>query len=203
MDTFQVAENYASKSMSMSMSMSHSLPVVLNLANAYNAGGGVLQGDNAQEESLFRRSTYCRTLLQTMYPMQQNEIIYSPDITVFKDANYNVVKPFHVAAIACAAIRDPVLLNDKYADPHNMEIMYAKICGILSLCIHKGHKVIILGALGCGAFHNPPHVVAALFKDAIQKYGGWFDVIEFAVLGDTNYNIFNNIIGLSCSETMV
>lgn len=34
---------------------------------------------------------------------------------------------------------------------------------------------------GCGAFRNPPEVVAQLFEEATEKYRTSFDTIEFAV----------------------
>ena len=39
-------------------------PVVLNFANAYNPGGGVINGSRAQEESLFRCTNLFRSLYQ-------------------------------------------------------------------------------------------------------------------------------------------
>jgi len=43
---------------------------VLNLADTLVAGGMVGSGSGAQEESIFRRSNYCRNLDQALYPSQ-------------------------------------------------------------------------------------------------------------------------------------
>jgi uncharacterized protein (TIGR02452 family) len=37
-------------------------PVILNMVNANNPGGGYRRGDGAQEETLFRRSNYYQSL---------------------------------------------------------------------------------------------------------------------------------------------
>ena len=59
-------------------------PLTLNLSDDIYAGGYVSSGSGAQEESLFRRTNYCRTLLQSFYPIVNNEAVYSPDISVIK-----------------------------------------------------------------------------------------------------------------------
>ena len=41
--------------------------------------------------------------------------------------------------------------------------------------------ILILGAFGCGAFANDPHVVAKAMFDALKELGGCFDLVEFAI----------------------
>lgn len=60
----------------------------------------------------------------------------------------------------------------------------------------NGNDSLLLGAFGCGAFSNPPKVVAQIFRELIGKYSHFFTEIGFAVLdcGTGNYNIFRNIL---------
>ena len=58
-------------------------------------------------------------------------------------------------------------------------------------------EVLILGAYGCGAFHNPPDVVAKAFKHELKLFN--FDKVEFAVycrpdVGNNNYFVFKDIM---------
>ena len=48
----------------------------------------------------------------------------------------------------------------------------------------KGHTNLVLGALGCGAFQNPPELVARLFKEVFQEeeFKGRFESVDFAIL---------------------
>ena len=55
----------------------------------------------------------------------------------------------------------------------------------------------VLGAMGCGAFQNPPSEVARIYKEVLEEteWNGVFDEIVFAVLdtrGEGNYAIFRN-----------
>ena len=41
--------------------------------------------------------------------------------------------------------------------------------------------MLILGAFGCGAFHNPPRLVADVFRQITEEYRRCFETIEYAV----------------------
>ena len=41
--------------------------------------------------------------------------------------------------------------------------------------------MLILGAFGCGAFQNPPEVVARAYKEVLAEFEYDFDTVEFAV----------------------
>jgi len=56
-----------------------------------------------------------------------------------------------------------------------------RIRRVLDLAKVEGAEVIILGAFGCGAFENPPDVVAWAMRMAVKDYLYDFDTIEFAV----------------------
>lgn len=104
-------------------------PAVLNMANAFRPGGGVINGARAQEECIFRRSnlfmslyrydSYHNTILEKMsdnsadfglieqgYPMDENYGgIYSGGVTVFKDGNYDRMEDvYQTAFISVAAL---------------------------------------------------------------------------------------------------
>jgi len=60
----------------------------------------------------------------------------------------------------------------------------------------RAHDVrhAVLGAFGCGAFRNPAHEVAAIYRDELSARAGAFDVIAFAIFsagyGPDNYTPF-------------
>ena len=63
----------------------------------------------------------------------------------------------------------------------------------------KGNEAVILGAFGCGAFRNPPAVVAQAMKTVVQECRKNFETIEFAVYcsprDDANYRVFQSVLG--------
>lgn len=165
--------------------------LVLNMASEYKAGGGVENGAMAQEEELFRRSNYFESLTPNLYPIKEFEAVYTKDVCIFKDDNYNLITSFKCSFVAIPAIRKPYLKNYKY-NSIDRDIMRKKIDFIFKIAIYYNYKNIVLGALGCGAFGNPPEEVAELFNDVIQKYHNNFDNIYFAIksIRDINYDTF-------------
>ncbi|CAF4942118.1 unnamed protein product, partial [Rotaria magnacalcarata] len=52
--------------------------------------------------------------------------------------------------------------------------MRKKLENLLSIAHYHQHDCLILSALGCGAFRNPPDHVAKLFRSVIEQYAGFF-----------------------------
>lgn len=177
---------------------------ILNMANPYHAGGGVDNGAIAQEESIFRRSNYFQTLKQSMYPIKDNELIYSPIVDVSRKSekeDYSFYeKSYNFGFIASCAPIDPIINKTTYNQYYRL--MYQKICHILDVAEMNEHDCVILGALGCGAFHNPPEIVANIFKEVLSLYNGRFKEIAFAILKGVygksdrpdNYDIFTTVL---------
>lgn len=166
-------------------------PLVLNMASAWTPGGGVRKGAGAQEETLFLRSNYDMTLEKKFYPLKLDEVIYSPNVVIFKDSDYDKIKPFTLDFIACAAIKDPKLMKMKY-NQSNYDTMKNKIRMIFYTAILKKYDCLVVGAFGCGAYHNPPEEVIKIFNEVIDENKGRFKMIYFAVksIKDGNYDIF-------------
>ncbi|CAF1531382.1 unnamed protein product [Adineta ricciae] len=67
-----------------------------------------------------------------------------------------------------------------------------KIENIFAVAFQHKHDSLVLSALGCGAFKNPPGHVAELFRSVIEQYAGFFRRITFAILDDHNSGRFFN-----------
>lgn len=190
-------------------------PLLLNLADDCFPGGCVDTGSGAQEESLFRRSNYFLSLDRKMYPLFANDCIYSPEITVFRKSeadNWDIYannKFYKLDFIVCPGLKYPVIEyknGQKKLRDDDVKILQNKIRHILQIAYKHGHDTVILGALGCGAWKNPPYHVAEIFRDILLEFSGCFSKILFAVLrraGDIeakfkdidNYDIFTSILG--------
>lgn len=200
---------------------------VLNFASATNPGGGVTRGSSAQEEALCRCSTLYPCLLgdelwQKYYKMHRDRYdvtytdacIYIPDVLVIKtdtDAPERLPedKMQAVDVITCAAPnlreRPGNAMNPGFGshvhlsrqDIYSLHTQRAR--KILSVAALHDTDVLILGAFGCGAFCNPPDVVAAAFRDVLREFAHAFSTVEFAVYctpqDDANYQAFHRTLG--------
>jgi uncharacterized protein (TIGR02452 family) len=188
---------------------------ILNFASGTHPGGGVLNGSNAQEESLCRASTLYKCLNDETGYLYENfygyhkekgnlysdRIIYSPNIIVFKnDDKENTLMPkddwYKINVISSAA---PNLRNDIISDNDLYNIILPRIKNILEVAIDNKIETLILGAFGCGAFSNNTLVNAKAFKEILNEYLKYFKNIIFAIpdIDDeksANYRIFENIL---------
>ena len=190
-------------------------PAVLNFASAGHPGGGVQTGARAQEETICRRSTLTRSIFSmdakyasqygyplfdgNHYPLTKSldfSMIYTPEVTVFREAgqDYTLMEqPFNVAVITNAALnlggRHVLRLTpDGHMPDEAKSITRNKIRAILRVGLIKGHDSLVLGAFGCGAFHNPPEEMAQLFKEILKEpeFIDRYRLIIFAILSDHN-----------------
>lgn len=197
---------------------------VLNFASFVTPGGGVLYGSRAQEESLCRASTLYPALTgETAKPFYEahwktinagkpdrkntDDCIYTPSVVVIredaldgnllsKDARYTV------DVITCAAPDQRWTDAGQYSPTEEelLEVMKRRIRRILAVAALHEADVLILGAFGCGAFFNPPAVVARAFEETVPEFAYHFETIEYAVAANRgpseNYAAFAEIKGI-------
>ena len=184
-------------------------PAVLNMASRRNPGGSVTSGAGAQEETIFRRTNIHPSLYQhaeyaeqyglvkspMQYPLERNYGgAYSPRVTIFRGderSGYKLLSEAEtrqLAFVSVAAISRPDLTDDGLLVPKIAEVTKTKIRIILRIGLKHGHDVLVLGALGCGAFRNPPHHVAKLFHEVINEaeFANKYKRLVFAILDDHN-----------------
>ena len=201
--TFEAAEQYKGKK-----------TAVLNFANNHSIGGAPWSA-GAQEESLCRCSTLYPCLKAAEVPFYQkhidafkqgnlgkygnDDLIYTPDVIVFKtDESAPKLRDssewFSVDVITSAA---PIVVGEEIREKLLAEDLYIRLRRVFEIAKKNNVEVLILGAYGCGAFGNPPEVVARVFKQLIKEFK--FDAVELAVYCTTygensNYAIFDKVI---------
>lgn len=172
-------------------------PCAINMANRFVEGGGVEDGCPAQEEALCRRTNLISALKTQKYPFPKTGGIYAPGVSVFREegngeSGYGFMEKVEKLSFISVAAYDlrgkssqiESLENDKDYMKDTRDI----IKNMLRMLINKGHTHIVLGALGCGAFENPPILMAKIFKEIFQEdeFKGQFEEVIFAILQQYN-----------------
>ena len=135
-----------------------------------------------------------------------DDCIYSPGITVFKtDTQQPVLAQrsqwFDVNVLTCAAPNLSFFYGSADTSADKLRKIHTRRAKrILDIALKEENDVIILGAFGCGAFHNPPEIVADVYREVISDYLYDFKVIEFAIVSNPdkpseNYLTFSDMIG--------
>lgn len=195
-------------------------PVILNMASRRHPGGGVMLGAGAQEESLFRRTNLFRSLYQfteyfinhvwyknyitpvstgERYPLDRNfGGIYTPDALLFREDEQHGYKlmesPERLSFISVAGMNRPNIKDATHIADDLIEGTKNKMRTILRIGLRHGHDSLVLGALGCGAYRNPPSHIAKLFHEVFEEpeFKNKYRLISFAILDDPNTHQAHN-----------
>ncbi|KJE96626.1 hypothetical protein CAOG_006926 [Capsaspora owczarzaki ATCC 30864] len=85
-------------------------------------------------------------------------------------------------------------LTEKFAEKTRQ-----KMRTILAVSCAAGHDSVVLSAMGCGAFGNPPNHIARLFEEVLNDrrfdFMHRFRVISFAIFDDKNSRLSHNPCG--------
>jgi hypothetical protein len=175
----------------------------LNMANPYVPGGGYVEGSPAQEENMFRRSDCHLAIgadehdprLERYLPAMTDLIegrggrvyldtarprvcVRGPETPRGEQLGYpwlsdDEVFPFYELRAAAQICRDGARFDEVEGR--------RRIAVQLDTLIAAGVRHAVLGAFGCGAFHNPGDVVARLYREELARREGGFDCVVFAI----------------------
>ena len=180
---------------------------VLNFASWVNPGGSYLKGAIAQEEALCQES-FLYSVLSSNKCMNEfynphragyknqgaysDASIYSPNIIFFRKDEEIIADVITIAA--------PNLSYYLKCNPTDLELrqklkeaMKSRINTVLSVARQNEVDILILGAFGCGVFHNDPTFVATTFLNQLEKdFNMNFKKIYFAIPNaeSSNYKAF-------------
>lgn len=167
--------------------------LALNFASAKNPGGGFLRGAKAQEEDLARCSALytCQITQRPYYDANRacgtmlytDHMIHSPDVPFFKDDRLAPLEaPFVLSILTAPAPNAGEARNRKEASGVR-DVLDDRAGKVLAVAADRGHRVLVLGAWGCGVFRNDPIEVAAIFDRWLRsdRFRGAFARVVFAV----------------------
>jgi len=183
--------------------------VALNFASAKHPGGGFLGGSQAQEESLARCSSLYENL--TKFPdyyssnardrtcVYTHHMIYSPDVAVFRKDNGELLQNFYPCSfITSAAVNWGVASTRVKDDQLLADTLKERAAMVLAVAANHGHKVLVLGAWGCGVFRCPVLLVANIFRSLLlpqdAPFHNAFQHVVFAMLDPVQEEIFDSVM---------
>jgi uncharacterized protein (TIGR02452 family) len=167
----------------------------LNFASAKNPGGGFLGGAKAQEEDLARCSAlyHCLRSQRGYYDANRAEasmlytdhVIFSPAVPFFRDERLDLLpRPFLVGIVTAPAPNAGEHLRRAAGGrPAIRATLERRAERVLRVLAHRGQRVLVLGAWGCGVFRNEPAQVAEVFARLLTAppYAGAFARVVFAI----------------------
>ena len=191
-------------------------PIITNAGSRRHFGGGYANGARAQEEELCRRSLlpfagderYNVSLLQftdgssptgspmgirhnVLYPLPPSDAIYTPSVPFIRRGapdKYRLLEEPRYIAVGTVAAHNlgnrniNALVDDLVCDT------YKYFTSLLTAGLMNGHDSIVLVPVGCGAFQNPPAIVAKVLLDVIERgsFLSRYRAIVMACLDDHN-----------------
>ena len=190
---------------------------VMNMASDKVVACGATTGLGTTEEVCLCLSS---TLLMTLeahqgyypwddhiHPYEQHRVcgIVSTNIVIFKDTLERgcVLLPAserqEIMVVSVAAPDNPPLTTRHgfrlLARQEDAVEIKEKLRIVLRACVQKRRTVVVLGAMGCGAYGCPPRGVAGLMKYVLkeEEFKGFFELFIFVIKEEAIRDIFADV----------
>lgn len=175
---------------------------VLNMANAWLPGGRYIEGTSAQEENLFRRTDCALSIDEAVWDPATDR--YRPALTALLLAAEGRVLLDTASPRVCfrgpeqrgaPALGYALLPEDEVfpfyelraaalngnREPFDKVEARRRIAAQRDTLRAAGVRHAVLSAFGCGAFLNPPEVVARLYREVFAEDDGGLQRVTFAI----------------------
>jgi hypothetical protein len=138
-------------------------PLVVN-PTGKQACGEWDYGAEGFEESLAYRSTLSLSLVDDLYPLQKDEVVYSPNVWAFRGAQWQSIKsfPFSVVSVVPMTRADFSVENDRARFASAFDAVF-------QVALRGGHKSVILNAFGSREDNNPVEI-AHVLGQVLSRY---------------------------------
>ncbi|KAJ5717658.1 hypothetical protein N7488_003304 [Penicillium malachiteum] len=90
--------------------------------------------------------------------------------------------------------------NERFERDKDLNLTKFKMRLVLRMAAIRKHELLVLGALGCGVYANPPGEIAHCWLDVLEEpefHGNWWREVWFAVhdpKNNGNFNVFHEIL---------
>ena len=139
---------------------------------------------------------------------EKYQVLFSPNVIVFRNSQYQILNEFFPISVITAAAPNKNLNPELFSNDEAMQKeLYHRIRNIILTADASGVEYLVLGAFGCGAFHNDPKLVAKCFYEVLfgkEQLHKCFKMIYFAIpkissASFKNYQVFEKVLGKVCS----
>jgi uncharacterized protein (TIGR02452 family) len=188
---------------------------ILNCANRSNVGGiWTYFNGGSQEEALFRNSDLDWHLNSEKNPKLKEQIEEKLDPTLGQhhipyygitfSKNVEILQPKASLNVLSAAAIDLRFWSTEKQHFDNCEnrseriklVTMAKIDSIFAAALIEKQDILVLSAIGCGAFKNDHEMIADCFNEICKKYNGKFEKFLFSLPDEKIRKVFSETISL-------
>lgn len=150
-------------------------PLILSPCSRMSSGGAAGPVGQSMLGALCRSTTW-QSVAEKAFPIGSNHAVCVPGVIV-----YHVVgKPASNFSVSVLATPPPQFRE--VSDAYYQDLL-ARMCGLIEICKLRGHRLLVIGAWGCGSRKHPPEAVARAFKQALGKQKDAFSHVIFAIKG--------------------
>ncbi|OLP81324.1 hypothetical protein AK812_SmicGene38154 [Symbiodinium microadriaticum] len=150
-------------------------PLILSPCSWMSSGGAAGPAGQSMLGALCRSTTW-QPVAEKAFPIGSNHAVYVPGVRV-----YHVVgKPASNFSVSVLATPPPQFRD--VSDSYYQDLL-ARMCGLIEICKLRGHRLLVIGAWGCGGRKHPPEAVARAFKQALGRQKDAFSHVIFAIKG--------------------